>query len=259
LVAPCALAEGLNQAEPGDEVILRDGVYYEGAIDSPHLGTPGAPIVIRSYPGEMAVWDGADPATFTWMAQGGGVYRTTVNTGDPHLILANGERLYSYQSLADLQNLIWGIPGFYADGVTVYVRLKNDANPNDTEMVVSRHNEAFHVKDWMIISNLTFRHYGQGEGARALTMYNAAESVVQDCTFALNDTGIVIKYNSHRNVIQNNEFYDTISNWPWEAVKDDINLGAGAIRWGSSTPPTGNVVRYNTVHGMFDGLQTCPY
>lgn len=259
LLAPCALAEGLNQAGPGDEVVLRGGVYYEGEIDLPDSGTPGAPLVIRSDPGETAILDGADPATFTWTHEGSGVYRATVNVADTQLVAANGQRLYPYHSLSDLQDLVWGIPGLYVDGVTVYVRLKNDANPNDTEMVVSRYNEGFYMRDWTIISNLTFRHYGQGEGARALTMNNATDNLVQGCTFALNDTGIVIKYGSHRNVIQNNEFYDTISRWPWDAVKESTNLGATAIRWGSSAPPTGNVVRYNIVHGMFDGLKACPY
>ncbi|MBL7183808.1 MAG: hypothetical protein ISS50_05095, partial [Anaerolineae bacterium] len=111
LAAPCSLTEGLSQAQAGEEVVLRDGVYSQGEISLPRSGTAGAPIVIRGYDGESAILDGADPDTFTWTDQGGGVYRTTVNVADPHLVTANGQRLLPYQSLPDLQNLIWGVPG----------------------------------------------------------------------------------------------------------------------------------------------------
>ena len=50
--------------------------------------------------------------------------------GDTHLVRAEGDRLYPYQSLSDLQNLVWGLPGFYADGTTLYVRLAGDAGLN---------------------------------------------------------------------------------------------------------------------------------
>ena len=101
-----------------------------GDLVLPRSGAPGAPILIQGFPGETAILDGADPSPFSWTATGGGVYQTTVQVADPHLVLANGARLYPYQSLADLQNLIWGIPGFYAAGTTLYVRLADHADPN---------------------------------------------------------------------------------------------------------------------------------
>ena len=110
LAVPCALEEAINQAEAGEAVYLREGVYATGEIDLPRSGTAGAPITIASYPGETAILDGGDPADFTWTAQGGGVYHATVNVPDPHLITANGQRLYPYQSLVDLQNLDLGHP-----------------------------------------------------------------------------------------------------------------------------------------------------
>jgi len=97
LAAPCSLTEGISQAQAGDEVVLRGGVYYQGEMYLPRSGTTSAPIVIRSYEGETAILDGADPATFTWTAQGGGVYLTTVNVADTHLVTADGQRLYPYE------------------------------------------------------------------------------------------------------------------------------------------------------------------
>jgi hypothetical protein len=68
-VAPGTFEEPLRSlgrvaelAEPGDTVLLRGGVYD---VMGEHVyvtvrmsGAPGAPIMVRSYPGEMAVFDG---------------------------------------------------------------------------------------------------------------------------------------------------------------------------------------------------------
>jgi hypothetical protein len=259
LATPCALSYGLSQAQPGDEVVLRGGVYHEGGFSMPRSGTAGAPIVVRGYVGEAAVLDGGDPATFSWTHQGGGVYRATVNAPDPHLVTANGQRLYPYQSLSDLQNLIWGIPGFYASGTTVYVRLAGNANPNGAAMVVSRYNTAFTVEqDHIYFLDLTFRHYGRGNWAKAIYFFNGSDNLVQGCTFAINDLGIGIKYTSHRNVIQDNEFYDTDFDWPWDAVKSGSELETGGVRFYSPTNGRGTVIRRNTFHDYFDGFGACP-
>jgi hypothetical protein len=259
LAAPCSLTEGLSQAQAGEEVVLRGGVYSQGEISLPRSGTAGAPIVIRGYDGETAILDGADPATFTWTDQSGGVYRTTVNVADPHLVTADGQRLLPYQSLSDLQNLIWDTPGFYADGTTVYVRLAGDADPNGAEMNVSRYNYAFYVEqDYIYFLDLTFRHYGQGSWAKAIYFNNADNNLVQRCTFAINDLGIGIKRASHRNVIQDSEFYDTIFDWPWDAFYAGIELSGGGITFYDPATGRGNVIRRNTFHDLFDGFGACP-
>lgn len=163
LAAPCALGTALNAAQPGASIQLRAGTYYTGDLTTPRSGSAGAPIVIRSYAGERAIFDGADPATFTWTAQGGGVYRTTVNVADTHLVSVDDQRLYPYASLADLQGLKWGIPGFYVLGTTVYVRLAGDANPTTKTMRVSRYNTGFTINDqYIAFVDLTFRNYGLG-------------------------------------------------------------------------------------------------
>jgi uncharacterized protein YkwD len=56
---PIDIATALSNrgpARPGDTIWLRAGVY-RGALDSTVSGTAGAPITIRSYPGERAVFD----------------------------------------------------------------------------------------------------------------------------------------------------------------------------------------------------------
>ena len=259
LAAPCSLAEGLSRAQPGDEVALRGGVYYQGKFSLPRSGSAGEPIVIKRYGEETAVLDGGDPALFTWTAQGGGVYRTTVNEPDPHLVTANGQRLLPYQGLSDLQNLIWDTPGFYADGTSLYVRLAGDANPDTVAMVVSRLNHAFYVEqDYIYFLNLTFRHYGRGAYAKGIYFNNANDNLVSGCIFAINDLGIGLKRASSRNVIQDNEFYDTVFDWPWDAFYAGISLSSGGIRFYSPATGRGTVIRRNTFHDYFDGFGACP-
>lgn len=257
--SPCALVAGLGRAQPGDEVVLRGGVYHEGGVSLPRSGEQGSAIVIRAHDGETPILDGGDPSTFTWTHQGGGVYHTTVNVADPHLVTADGERLYPYGSLSDLEGLSWGIPGFYAAGTTVYVRLAGDADPNTAEMVVSRHNHAFYVEqDFIYFLDLTFRHYGQGDWAKAIYFNNASDNLVQGCTFSVNDLGIGLKRESHRNVIEGNEFYDTVFDWPWDAVKAGSGLETGGVLFYDPATGRGNVIRRNGFHDYFDGLNVCP-
>ena len=256
---PCSLNQGLTLAQSGETIFLRGGVYFGGDLVLPRSGAPGAPILIQGFPGETAILDGADPSFFSWTATGGGVYQTTVQVADPHLVMANGARLYPYQSLADLQNLIWGIPGFYAAGTALNVRLVNNADPNNASMTVSRFNQAFHVQqNYVFFLNLTFRHYGQGSYAKALYLDKGSDNLVQGCTFAVNDLGIGLKHGSHRNLIQDNTFYDTIFDWPWEAVKAGSELETGGIRFYDPATGRGNVIRRNTFHDFFDGLGICP-
>jgi parallel beta-helix repeat protein len=260
LGAPCSLTEGLSQVQPGEAVVLRGGAYYEGGFSVPRSGTSGNPIVIQGYPGETAVLDGADPATFIWTAQSGGLYRTTVNVADTHLVTAAGERLFPYEDLTNLQNLSRdNTPGFYADGTTLYVHLAGDADPNGQTVIVSRYESAFYVeRDHIYFVDLTFRHYGQGAYPKAIYLNNASDNLVQGCTFAANDLGIGIKRDSHRNVVQDNEFYDTIFDWPWGDIKELGGLEDGGVVFYGPTDGRGNVIRRNTFHDDFDGFGACP-
>jgi hypothetical protein len=66
-----ALAGGRGGAriEPGDTVLLREGVY-RGAFRSSVTGVAGAPVVVRQYPGERAVIDGAGQTASTLVVRG---------------------------------------------------------------------------------------------------------------------------------------------------------------------------------------------
>lgn len=53
-----ALSGGGGRVQPGDTVWLRGGTY-RGAFRSTLQGAPGQPVVVRQYPGERAIVDGA--------------------------------------------------------------------------------------------------------------------------------------------------------------------------------------------------------
>jgi parallel beta-helix repeat protein len=269
--APCALRTGLNQAMPGDAVILRGGIYYQGDITLPRSGTSDAPIVIQGAPGELAILDGADPDPNTWTPREHGVFETTSNVTEPSLVAADGQRLYRYLSYEDLESQTRDLPGFFAQGYRLYVHLEDDADPNEHEMVISRRMYAFWVgRDYIHIKDLTFRHYEVRFYRSGLYVRDGSNNLVQGCTFALNGYGIILQGAAHQNVIEENEFYDTIYDWSWDAVKANHDrtgqgLETGGIRINDphrSRPfvmPRGTIIRRNTFHDYFDGLGVCTF
>ena len=77
---------------------------------------------------------------------------------DSYLVLADGERLLPYRSLTDLQNLVWGFPGFYVAGTDLYVHLAGEADPTNVAMQISRYGNAFWVdQNFIYFLDLTFK------------------------------------------------------------------------------------------------------
>jgi len=256
--APCALSQAVGQAQAGDEVVLGAGTYYQGEMTISGSGTLTSPIVIRGSAG--AILDGADPATFAWSSQGTGVFTTTVNKADPHLVTASGARLYPYADLAAATALSASTtPGFFANGTALAVHLAGDVSPAGATMAVSRFNYAFTITgSFVTIRDLTFQNYGLGSYAKAIYIHDGSDNLVQGCRFITNDLGIGLKGATHRNVIQDNEFSDTIAGWTWEDVKAEGNLETGGVRFYAPDDGRGTVIRRNKFHDFFDGLGICP-
>jgi hypothetical protein len=92
----------------------------------------------------------------------------------------------------------------------------------------------------------------------AVLATNASNNLVQDSVFAMNNGGMTIRDASHRNVIQDSEFYDTIFAWPWDAVKETGLLERGGVYAAGSPSARGNVIRRNVFHDYFDAFDVCP-
>lgn len=66
-----ALAGGpaRTEVQPGDTIWLRGGTY-RGSFRSTVAGRAGAPVVVRQFPGERAIIDGASSTKDTWLVSG---------------------------------------------------------------------------------------------------------------------------------------------------------------------------------------------
>lgn len=258
VATPCALSQALGLAQAGDEVLLGAGTYYTGGLTVSKSGTAVAPIVLRGASG--AILDGADPASFTWIPGSNGLFSTTVNQPDPHLVLVQGQRLYPYSDLASVTSLsASSTPGFFANGTSVTVHLAGGIDPSGASVKVSRYNNALTITgNFVYVLNLTFTNYGLGEYAKAIYIRDGNDNLVKDCRFITNDLGVGLKGNTSRNVIEGNEFSDTIAGWTWEDVKAEGNLETGGVRFYSPDDGRGNVIRRNKFHDFFDGLGICP-
>jgi len=259
LASPCSLSTALQQVAAGEEVVLLAGVYHVGGLTAPS-GAAGAPVVIRGETGQTAVLDGADPSAFTWTDQGGGIWHTTINAGSPQ-VAADDVRLYPYAGMTALMNLSWGVPGFYASGSDLYVRIPGDGDPNGAVMEISRHSVGFEIgsgKEYVYFLDLTFRNYGRNAYAKAIYFNGASDGLVRGCTFRHNETAVSFKRATHRVVVEENDISDSSWLWPWNAHKASGLLESFSTMFFDPVTGRGIVIRRNTIHGGFDGIRAAP-
>lgn len=263
LAEPCHVQTGLSKTGPGDVLMLRGGVYYTGQVSAQNSGQVDAPLVIRSYPGEQAILDGAEPGTIQWNLYQPGIYTHTVSDPGLNLVFANNERLYPYKNLDELTSLRWGLPGYYLDGSTLYIHLLGGADPNAVPVAISRYPHALWIAgNHTYIVDLQFRHYSEDRYQQGAVHLAGSENVVMDSSFTNTHSGIAIEPGAHKNVIQDNTFSDTMFEFPWDAVYDGTHLPSqGGIRFmgpDTSRVSRGNVIRRNVFHDTFDGMHICP-
>ncbi|MCI0359558.1 MAG: right-handed parallel beta-helix repeat-containing protein [Planctomycetaceae bacterium] len=104
------IQRGVHRLTPGATLYLRGGVYYE-KVRPTRSGTAAAPIVIASYPGELAVIDGGLREFFespesSWQPFKGGAEGEYVSTK----VYANvDERKIPHQFLPGAWEPMWGI------------------------------------------------------------------------------------------------------------------------------------------------------
>jgi hypothetical protein len=255
------LAKALSVAQAGDEVQLHQGHYYEGNLNAPRSGTATQPIVIRSAPGEQAVLDGTDPAfspTFTVHNAAGGVYKTPT-TATPINAYVDGEHLFRYKTLADLEANKWNAAGYYADGTNLYVRFPDGNAPDEHTVTLPKHSTGLTLenKNHIQIRDLEIAYFGSGSFQRGIYIDGGDNNLIDGCDIHHTNIGVAFKRAANHNVVQNNHFHEeTAEPWTFEQVKNDADdYEAGAIYiYGSNQPNTGNVIRNNLMEHMFDGV-----
>lgn len=250
---------GANAARAGDSVKVRPGVYTE-QVAPPRGGSPDEPIWFQAA-GPGVILDGSDPALTTgaaWIRASSKLYWTPF-AGDTRYVAIGDERLYDYQSLADLQaeNGNIGLPGAIRGGFFVdrdrgrlYLITPDHTSPAGHQIHASIRPNAFRLDGISdtVVEGFTLRYFW----SNAVVLRETARSWIRWNTIH-HCAGAVQVYNpgASQNVIERNAFRDTsVFEWPWDSVKGHTaEYSAISINHGF-----GNVVRWNSLEGSFNGI-----
>ena len=210
------LAKALTVVKKGGSVVLRDGIYREGASGTATGGTRyytniPANVTIQAYPGEIVWFDGAQRVT-SWTTESSSRYSTswqasdlcagsyysrspldastngpcayadaaTANpvSADPLMVYADGKELTQVDSLSKLTSTT-----FYHDWAKrkVYV----GANPTTSRIEITKYAQAmaFYNPQNLTIRGIGFRHYASNQydnATGAALLINQGDGVLLD-------------------------------------------------------------------------------
>lgn len=254
--APLAtLQAAAVKAQPGDQIRVRPGVYYQ-ALDAVRAGTASALIhLVADGPG--VILDGSDPAYLSrsdWRNDGNGIHSQPF-TAAARLVQADSlQRLYHHASLAALQSNANGVSqGWVIEGGRLYVKLEDGSSPNGHVMHIARYNTGIVVDvPYWRISGFEVRHFGNVAGGFGIYLRSASGCVVTDNTIhGIGGKLMSMRVGTGDCILERNLLFDgRISTWPWAAVKAHEEEDAGISNRGGR----GNVIRYNTIRGVFNGI-----
>jgi hypothetical protein len=222
----------------------------------PRAGTASALIhLVADGPG--VILDGSDPAFLQrtdWRNDGGGVY-SVVFTGLARLVVADDlQRLYHQATLAALQANANGVAqGYVVEGGRLYVKLENGSSPSGHVMHVARYNVGIYVDmPYWRISGLEVRYFGNAAAGFGMYLRGASGCVITDNKIhSIGGKVLSMRVGTADCLIERNEMYDgRISTWPWAAAKAHDEEDAAISNRGGR----GNVIRYNAIHGNFNGI-----
>lgn len=259
------IQEAVNQAVPGTQVLVADGIYQE-AVTFPASGTADQWIQVKAE-ASGAILDGSDTLTgrvWTPHPSKGRVWFTKIDS--PIAYLARDEkRFFKYDTLSGLLQSLGhaSVPineGWYFDRGTsrLYVRSLDD--PSGHRWQLPRRNYAFDVngRDWLWIEGFEVRFYGATTSGCGVCMLNASHVVIRRNKIHNMQLGIFVDWkgtdeqgNDIR--IEYNEISDPLVNEvPWAAAKGSSMEGTAIIIRGH----IGAIVRNNEVHNFFNGIFT---
>ncbi|MEZ4698725.1 MAG: right-handed parallel beta-helix repeat-containing protein [Rhodothermales bacterium] len=215
-----------SSVQPGDAILIREGVYY-GEIIPARGGTSGKRIAYVGYPGEDVVISGATPLAGTWTLDGGSVWKMTwtlpplwvrrVNDGVPQdddarrrdVVIADGQMLKAVYTRADVKEGTFFLQGSPDNPNTLFAWLPNGKNPNNAKMETSRSNNLFtpsgsesncnvgEERGFFHFVNLTFRHTAN-DGLTGAICVGSEGSLIENVTAEWNNgAGIFMRGNNH--------------------------------------------------------------
>ena len=260
------IQHAVNQTNPGSTVLIHAGTYHE-QVEMPwgEGGTPTNPITIKSAAGESVILDGTDAAyndAAAWTDEGDNLY--SISLSDTYYVGVDGNRLWRYDSLNDLKNLIYSTDGgFFADtsASKLYLKLPNNAAPTGHQISVSTLDYAFQLWNTphIIIDGLTFRNFNADAFSSALAISDTSSQIwVVNNLFENMETPIFLEGYVEDLVVMSNEFSDQgVTVFDWDNVKEvQWWLERGSI-FPSNDGYTGKGIIFykNNIHDMFDGIK----
>lgn len=253
------IQEGVDQAGPGTQVLVADGLYRE-AVTFPNSGAAGNWIQVKAA-GNAAILDSSDRLTGSiWTSYSSHVWFTRI-TGPVSYLAKDGKRSYQYD---DRTGLMQGVghegvaisEGWYYETSTSRLYVRNQDDPASHTWRVPRLNHAFDVnaRDWIWIEGFEIRYYGRC----GVCTVNASHLVVRRNKIHNMQLGVFFNWSGNASQgndtrVEQNEISDPgVGGWPWKAVKGSYMEGTGIIVRGR----TGAIVRENTVFSYFNGIYT---
>jgi len=191
------ISKAAETLEPGDTVVIHAGTYRE-CVKPPRSGSESKPITYAAEEGEEVVISGADIVT-GWTPAGKGLWKKTPWTyrfpthpnddfhrliGRCEQVIADGQLLKQVALVSEMKpDTFCAIP----DEKTLYVRLKDDADPNQRLIEASVRPLCFGLGwgdepvDHIHVHGLTIRH--AANKAQYGALYAKGDHwLIEDCT-----------------------------------------------------------------------------
>ena len=264
------IQHAVNQMNVGDTVLIHAGVYHEDIEISDNQSTPNqAYTTIKSAGDGETILDGTDVSLNNpnaWTNEGNNVFSAPLNSPNNETYYAgfDGNRMWKYFSLADLQNLIHNTDGgFYSDGPSnrVFVKFPGNSTPVGHQITVSNLHNAitmFNVNN-IVFDGLTFKNFNSGEHSSAIHVTNNSNAIwVVNSKFENMETAVRLEAKVVDLVVMGNEFSDQgVQALDWEIVKDFQHwLERGALYCSNDEySGSGTIFTDNYVHDYFDGVK----
>ncbi len=255
------IQEAVNQAGPGTQVLVADGIYKE-TISFPASGSPNNWIQVKAA-GAGAILEGSDTLTGNvWARVEGKNNLWFMRLDDAIRYLArDGLRFYQYDDMRGLNNMaghgnVTIREGWFYDQSAKRLYIRSQDDPNAHAWQIPRFNQAFNItaRDWIWIEGFEMRFSGRC-GVCAL---NASHLTLRRNRIHNVHLGIFIQWDGDETQgndtrIEFNEVYDPpVANWDWNALKGGAMESTGIIVRGH----IGAIVRGNEVHHYFNGIYT---
>jgi parallel beta-helix repeat protein len=274
------VAQAALVATSGATIYLRAGTYHEGEVEFAADGTATAPIVLRAFQGEQAVLDGSDAALIhgSWTDLGTGLYShplayTTLNITLVRDTDGVAFRAYPMNAADEVatqasEGLAFSTlnidAAYHTDGTTLTLRIPG-GTISDYSVYVAQQTTGILLdgRSFVTVDGIGLAHYGQDSFGRGVYVRNSSDITIQGCNLQFNNSGIWIKGDSNRVVIQDNTIVDDTADWHFTYTKsqgvayhNEVETGLAYVD--ATYGGRGLVVRRNRIKGMFDGSHLAP-